>query len=119
MSLRDLAQAFLAESEHHPDEPGNQLSHAAKIDVGQPGTAGTDGTIGTVGTVGTTVQPGRFSDLYEAEADYARRLIVDARQDGLSLTVKDRRLVTGIGGDRQALVNHAWPACHARPSGAD
>jgi hypothetical protein len=36
-------------------------------------------------------------DLYETEADYAQRLIVYAKQDGLSLTVKAGQLVIAIG----------------------
>jgi hypothetical protein len=38
-----------------------------------------------------------FSDLYETQADYARRLIIYAKQDGLSLTVNAGRLVIAIG----------------------
>jgi hypothetical protein len=38
-----------------------------------------------------------FSGLYATEADYARRLLAYARQDGLSLTVKDGRLIIAIG----------------------
>jgi hypothetical protein len=40
--------------------------------------------------------PTRFSDLYDTEQDYARALIRYAGQDGLSLTVKDERLIIAI-----------------------
>jgi hypothetical protein len=39
----------------------------------------------------------RFSDLYATEADYARALIRYARQDGLTLEIRDHRLVISIG----------------------
>jgi hypothetical protein len=46
--------------------------------------------------------PAGFSDLYETEADYAKALIRYARQDGLSLTIKDERLIIGIGAKSDA-----------------
>jgi hypothetical protein len=72
--------------------------------------------------------PARFSALYETVADYARRLIHYARQDGLALEIKGRRLVIIIGSKSNTdLLGELWkheaaiiaalelPTWHPRP----
>jgi hypothetical protein len=41
--------------------------------------------------------PARFSCLYESELDYAKVLVRYAQQDGLELTVRNGRLMIGVG----------------------